>query len=158
METGTIWMILGVLGSIGTIALFIMSGSGSIPAGSLSPSSGIEVATIVMVVIAIGIFIVAMYTIAAKNASGKVTLTELSFLSRSSGVLTSIFVAYLPLALIWLGPILFVLLLDISFMFPTILSIPTFFLVGTFEKLVFSGLESSATSNYSSVLNKITSP
>jgi len=159
METGVIWWILGLVITLGLLAVFFASVGGAIPgAPTLPASDGIEIATIVMVVIAIAIFGFSMYFIAIKNSTGKIALTELSFLSRSSGALTAVLVAYLPLALIWLGPILFMLLLDISFMFPTILSIPTFFLVSTFEKMAFSSFESSSTSNYSDVLNKITSP
>ena len=159
MTTTIIWWLVGLVLSLGLLALFFAGVAGAIPpVPGVSAGEGIGIVAIIMFAIAIIIFIASLYFIVKKNASGRITLTELSFLSRSSGALTSILVAYLPLALMWLGPILYMFLLDVSFMYPTIICIITFFLVSTFERVAFPSFESSTLSNYSGVLNKITSP
>ena len=64
-------------------------------------------------------------------------LTENSFLSKTSELGVALLVAYLPIALLWLGPLLSVLLLKSYFMIPTAGSIITFFLVGALDKIIF---------------------
>lgn len=106
---------------------------------SSSGLDGIGIASIVIGSLAFVGSLIAVAFIVKRSSpvSGLPGLTENSFLSKTSEVGVTLLVSYLPLALLWLGPMLSVLLLKSYFMIPTFGCIITFFLVGVSEKLIF---------------------
>lgn len=97
---------------------------------------GIEIASIVIGGLAVLIGIYAIIKINGRSpASSAIGLTENSFLSKSAAVLTSFLVAYFPLALLWLGPILSILLVKSGFMFASIVSFVTSGILFLLDKL-----------------------
>lgn len=106
---------------------------------STSGTSGIEIASGVVGGLAASIGLYALYMINKRSPAGSVAgLTENSFLSKTAAVLTSFLVAYFPLALLWLGPILSILLVKPGFMFPSIISFVTSGILFLVDKLATS--------------------
>ena len=103
---------------------------------STSGTGGIEIASGVVGGLAVAIGIYALIKINGRSPSSSVAgLTENSFLSKTAAVLTSFLVAYFPLALLWLGPILSILLVKPGFMFPSIISFVTSGILFLVDKL-----------------------
>jgi len=103
---------------------------------STSGSGGIEIASGVVGGLAAVIGIYALIKINSRSPVTSVAgLTENSFLSKAAAVLTSFLVAYFPLALLWLGPILSILLVKPGFMFPSIISFVTSGILFLMDKL-----------------------
>ena len=129
-------------------------GAGTSKPISFEGANVIEIVSIVMGVLAFGGALVAIAFLAKRSGPvGVVALTENAFFSKIIDVVTAFLVCYLPIALLWLGPMLSVLLIKSYFMIPTAGCIVTFFLVGAIEKLLFNPIVAS---NATDLLYKMT--
>jgi hypothetical protein len=131
---------IGVLVTLALIGLFIglIAGLGNkLPTVSVGADTGIIIFSGVTAGITLILFGVGLY-LQSKKAT-VVGVTELSFISKVSGWLTSILVSYLPMALLWLGPILALLLLDVSFILPSFLAFIPFMIISTIDKAFNQG-------------------
>jgi len=114
-------------------------GAGTSKPISFEGANVIEIVSIVMGVLAFGGALVAIAFLAKRSGPvGVVALTENAFFSKIVDVITAFLVCYLPIALLWLGPMLSVLLIKSYFMIPTAGCIVTFFLLGALEKIIFT--------------------
>ena len=156
-SNSVIWYGLGAIAAVGIGIGILAALGGIIPTPNLDPALGFSITTIVLLVIAIGIFAVSLGISARKTTGTRLGATELSGLSKLAGWFTSLLVAYLPIALIWLGPILGVFLQDVSFVFPSFLAVIPFFTISTLDRLL-TGPNPFANYSTADVLNKITSP
>ena len=131
---------IGVLVTLALIGLFIglIAGLGNkLPTVSVGADTGIIIFSGVTAGVTLILFGVGLY-LQSKKAT-VVGVTELSFISKVSGWLTSILVSYLPMALLWLGPILALLLLDVSFILPSFLAFIPFMIISTIDKAFNQG-------------------
>lgn len=113
-------------------------GAGTSKPISLAGVNWIETFSIIIGTLALIGSVLAIVFLARKSGPvGMAGLTENSFLSKAVEFGTTLLVSYLPLALLWLGPMLSVLLIKTYFMIPTLGAIITFLAIGAAEKLIF---------------------
>lgn len=114
-------------------------GAGTSKPISFDGVNWVEIISIFVAVFSVLGSVVAIILLAKKSGpSGVLLLTENSGLSQIAAVATSLFVAYLPMALLWLGPMLSIFLVKLYFLIPTAGCIITFFTVGAFEQLLLT--------------------